>query len=549
MKSKATLVNKKTVLPPKNLLYLYNLFKEKDPLPYSYIEVSGIKGFNKRPHLKFFTDNLITYLTRDAMKHSGIYESQDPAQWNCSWGAPFQIDKYIECEPWQKVNHFCGSFLIGRKSELDYRMEELYPLAPELIDFYPLTFALPRNRSAFDSAVTTRRYWIFKLNFSSCGRDIVIYDSTTPISSLPIDFSEFKGVAQEYIEKPLTLFGRKFDIRLYVMVTSLRPLKIYLNTQGLVRFCPKPFSFENLNSTSHLTNFTINKNDPDFVSYSDSKIEFVSDCKWSLRFFLSFLSIQKKIDVSKIIEDFEKVVIATLITGGTAIRICHEPRTKYRKLSYELYGFDILLDEDFNSHLMEVNVCPSLSGQPSLMDYNIKYPLNLDLLRLANIIDFDLNEPIEKREKLKSDIENYEKKISDSISIERRRAVELNELDPWDSPVFADFEIVRDLIDELVRKASTPEKSASVSDYFDVNEELKISGCKMAKKDEDFKGKFSEKGHFRFIYPLPENVDKYRCCFKVMRYEDIVLQKWIQMTDEEKISIVQSYLLGYEEKY
>lgn len=112
--------------------------------------------------------------------------------------------------------------------------------------------------------------------------------------------------------------------------------------------------------------------------------------------------------------------------------------------------------------------------------------------------------------------------------------MELNELNPWDSPVFADYEIVRDLIDELVRKDSSPSKAALKSDYFDINEELAISKCKLTKKDEDFRGKFSEKGHFRLIYPIPENVEKFTRCFKVVRYEDIVLQKWIMLPDEEK---------------
>lgn len=540
---------KRTVLPPDKLLYLYNLYQKKDPLPYSYIEVPKSKSFLKKPHIRYISDDFITFLTKDVFKESGIIETTDSTQWNCSWGAPFHIDKYIECEPYQKVNHFCGSFLIGRKSELDYRMEELLPLAPDLLDFYPLTFALPRQRTEFDKAVSKRRYWIFKLNFSSCGRDIVIYDSTKPISSVPIDFSEFKGVAQEYIEKPLTLFGKKFDIRLYVLLTSVRPLKIYLHTQGLARFCAKPFSYENLNSASHLTNFTLNKNDPDFVSFADSESEDVRNCKWSLRFFLSFLHLQKKIDVTKLVDDFERIIITTLITGGTAIRICHEPRTKYRKLSYELYGFDILIDENLNSHLMEVNVCPSLSGQPSVMDYNIKYPLNLDMIRLANIIDLDLNDSSEKKEKIVNDILKYEKKFADSIPIERRKAVELNQLNPWDSPVFADFEIVRDLIDELVRKDSTPSKSVLLSDYFDINEEIAISKCKISKKDEDFRAKFSEKGHYRLIYPIPENVEKFTRCFNVVRYEDIVLQKWMILPDDEKIELIKSHFLDYEMKY
>ena len=333
------------------------------------------------------------------------------------------------------------------------------------------------------------------------------------------------------------------------MVTSLRPLRIYLNAQGLDHFCPKPYTLDNLDNGSKLTNFTLHKNDPDFVFEADSRSENVNYCKWSLRFFLSFLSEQMNVDVSKLMNEIEKIVIITLITAGTSMRICQETRTKHRKLCYELYGFDILIDEKMNCHLIEVNMKPNMSGLSSLLDFFMKYSIILDMLRLANIIDYDYNASDEKKEKLKNDIEDYEKRFHDSISSQRRKAVELNEINPWDDPVFADFEIIRDLIDELVRKDSSHKKSASIPDYFDINDELKISKCKKTENDEDFKGTFSEEGHFRLIYPTPENANTYSSCFGGLRYEDIVLHKWITMPDEEKLKIIQSHFNGFESRY
>lgn len=48
-------------------------------------------------------------------------------------------------------------------------------------------------------------------------------------------------VVQEYISNPYLINGSKFDLRLYVLVTSFDPLRIYLYPDGLVRFASGEF--------------------------------------------------------------------------------------------------------------------------------------------------------------------------------------------------------------------------------------------------------------------------------------------------------------------
>ncbi|KAG5461345.1 MAG: tubulin-tyrosine ligase family-domain-containing protein [Olpidium bornovanus] len=99
------------------------------------------------------------------------------------------------------------------------------------------------------------------------------------------------------VSKPLLIGGFKFDFRIYVLVTSCDPLKIYIYEDGLARFATEKYveaSVDNLvrgpdgslagavvrfartpcgsaparpqdNSCMHLTNYAINKHNDKFV--------------------------------------------------------------------------------------------------------------------------------------------------------------------------------------------------------------------------------------------------------------------------------------------
>lgn len=65
-----------------------------------------------------------------------------------------------------------------------------------------------------------------------------------------------------YIENPLLIGGKKFDLRLYVLVTSFRPLKAYLFRLGFCRFCTVKYDTsvtELDNMYVHLTNVSVQK--------------------------------------------------------------------------------------------------------------------------------------------------------------------------------------------------------------------------------------------------------------------------------------------------
>jgi tubulin polyglutamylase TTLL6/13 len=71
---------------------------------------------------------------------------------------------------------------------------------------------------------------IVKPDCMSQGRGIFL---TNDIEQIP---KEENLIVQEYIHHPYLVDKLKFDIRLYVLVLSCDPLKIFLFKEGLVRF-------------------------------------------------------------------------------------------------------------------------------------------------------------------------------------------------------------------------------------------------------------------------------------------------------------------------
>ena len=95
---------------------------------------------------------------------------------------------------------------------------------------------------------------------------------------------------QRYISNPYLINNLKFDLRIYVLITSFDPLKIYVYEEGLTRFASEAYT-NRKNSTNkfmHLTNYSVNKKSSNFVKNKDATEDNVGH-KWSLSALFKFL--------------------------------------------------------------------------------------------------------------------------------------------------------------------------------------------------------------------------------------------------------------------
>ena len=83
--------------------------------------------------------------------------------------------------------------------------------------------------------------WILKPGGKSRGRGIEIHTDLEDLLKSILVSSDTMWVAQKYIERPLIIIGKKFDIRVWVLVTSVEPLTIWMFIKPYLRFTSEDY--------------------------------------------------------------------------------------------------------------------------------------------------------------------------------------------------------------------------------------------------------------------------------------------------------------------
>jgi tubulin polyglutamylase TTLL1 len=320
-------------------------------------------------------------------------DEDDDENWNIYWASVNTVRNiysgrtFIKLHDFQIINHFPTFYELTRKDLMaknikKYKKALVKENKPvEHLDFIPLTYILPGDMSIFleEFKRSPGSLWILKPSNKSQGQGIVLVNKINKLKKLKFTTKTLTEnnttvtinetyVISKYIDNPLLISDKKFDMRLYVLVTSYRPLKVWLYKQGFCRFCNEKFSVdinEIDNIFIHLTNVAIQKK---YEKYESSH-----GGKWSIENLQLFLEMNYGYEKSaQCFTEINNVIINSLkaVQG-----VMHSD-----KHCYECYGYDIILDSNLKPWLIEINASPSLSTT-TIQDKILKKNLINDIIK------------------------------------------------------------------------------------------------------------------------------------------------------------------------
>ena len=312
-----------------------------------------------------------------------------------------RINKY------QKVFNQVGNEIYAQKDMLYKQYKSQKYLFPQDYNYMQETYLYPEDKNIIlkkfkNYKIDTNNLWLVKPKNGNTGKGIHIF------KSLKNEANEF--LITKYIINPHIINGKKYDLRIYVLITGLKPLRIYLNKEGLVRISAEKFNLneDNLdNNFIHLTNTGINKHSKEYIFSEDYDSENAN--KLSLHIYKKYLE-NEGADYSLLRKKISDIAIKTIISGYKYLVDNLNEYNLNDTSFFNLYGYDIMINDEFEPYLLEVNKRPDMYIFDK-MDKVVKESIFVDTLNLVGMVPFSHDEKVETLD----EVYEYDSKVEENV--------------------------------------------------------------------------------------------------------------------------------------
>nr|XP_027803255.1 inactive polyglycylase TTLL10 [Marmota flaviventris] len=241
--------------------------------------------------------------------------------------------------------------------------------ALKMEDFFPETYRLDvkDERQTFVTLFDETQIWICKPTASNQGKGIFLIRSQEEVNALQAqaqsteDDSMYRKtpfrapqarVVQRYIQNPLLLDGKKFDVRSYLLIACAVPYMVFFG-HGYARLTLSLYDPHSRDLSGHLTNQFMQKKSPLYVLLKE-------DTVWSMDHLNSYINDKfrktKGLPRDWVFTTFTKRMQQIMAHCFLAVKSKLECKLGY----FDLIGCDFLIDENFKVWLLEMNSNPAL---------------------------------------------------------------------------------------------------------------------------------------------------------------------------------------------
>ncbi|KYN16940.1 Tubulin polyglutamylase TTLL13 [Trachymyrmex cornetzi] len=397
-------------------------------------ETSKTRIKKKRRFLTICTVNCKYDVVRRVAVRFGMREVTEDSSWDIYWtDLSISVERVKDMKRFQRVNHFPGMTEICRKDLLARNLNRMQKLFPKDYKFFPKTWCFPADHGDATAYAKARRSktFIVKPDAGCQGRGIYLTKHLKDVKP-----SE-RLICQVYITRPFLIDGYKFDLRIYTLITSCDPLRIYVYNEGLVSFFfrfigkykthhifrfatskyKEPIGYNISNMFMHLTNYSVNKHSRMYIIDDEigSKRKISTLNKWFKT---------KNVDVDELWNKIDEIIIKTIIAAYPVLKHNYHACFSMHNMTcacFELLGFDILLDWKLKPYLLEVNHSPSFHTDAQI-DRDVKEGLLMDTFDILNLQQYDKKKIIEEdRKRIRERLLQGLNQINDSASMKSDR--------------------------------------------------------------------------------------------------------------------------------
>jgi Tubulin-tyrosine ligase family len=293
----------------------------------------------------------------------------------------------------QLHNKIDYNFLLSNKKGLFYNLKQYYKaLGVNAFNYIPMTFHIKNDSDEEFLEFSEYFYknnpnegciWILKPGENTNrGNGILIFNSIDDIKN-EIKNKSVAGpgthtfILQKYIEKPFLINQRKFDIRCYALITSINGIiQCYYYEEGYIRTSSKKYCTSNINNMFiHLTNDAIQKKSENYGKFEFGNKLMYSEFQKYLKTNFSEKKVDFWADIIPKIKDMIKDTVQSVFLKLDPYKRAH---------SFEIFGYDFMLDEELKPWLIEVNTNPCLELScshlarliPAMIDNALKIALD-----------------------------------------------------------------------------------------------------------------------------------------------------------------------------